>query len=197
MAALRQYQLISVDEYLAGELTSDVKHEYLGGHVYAMAGARNAHNLIAGNFFLALGVRLRSKPCQPFNSDTKVKIYTPTQTRFYYPDGMVVCSPNPQHDSHQDQPVVVAEVLSKSSRRTDEGEKLDYYRMIPSLRVYLVIEQEEPRVVAHRRVDQGFAREEHLGLDAVIPLPEIAAELPLAELYQRVEFSPEPDDDPR
>lgn len=198
MTAVEQKSLISVEDYLAGELVSDVKHEYLGGYVYAMAGGRNSHHIIAGRFFGRMFVRLEGTPCQPYNSDTKVKIDTPTQTRFYYPDGMVICNPNATSDTYQENPVVIAEVLSKSTRRIDEGEKLDYYRMIPSLRVYLVIDQEEPRVVAHRRIDPLFMREEYNGLNAIIPLSEIGTELPLAELYDGFEFAPEPgEDEPR
>jgi len=122
MTAARPLELVSVDDYLAGELVSDVKHEYSGGYVYALAGARNIHNRVATNWALAVGQRLRGKPCEPFNSDTKVRIEFPTHTRFYYPDGMVVCEPNPADDTFQDRPVVIAEVVSESTRRIDENE---------------------------------------------------------------------------
>ncbi len=84
----------------------------------------------------------------------------------------------------------VVEVLSDSTRRTDLGEKRDAYLSIPSLKVAIFAESETPAVVVHRRKPEGgFASEEHSGLDAIIPLPEIDASLPLAELYDRVEFS--------
>src|SRR3954454_16877082 len=102
MSTARKLNLISVEEYLAGELTSPLKHEYLGGVVYAMAGARNAHNLIATNTLVALGARLRGTPCRPYNSDPKVRLRLPTQGRFYYPDVSIICRPNPQTDSFQD-----------------------------------------------------------------------------------------------
>src|SRR5262249_36690871 len=109
MTAAKKLNLISVDDYLATELTSQVKHEYLGGVIYAMAGARNAHNRIASNTLVALGYRLRGNKCLPYNSDTKVRVRYPTHVRFYYPDASVVCAPNPPNDSFQDQPVVIAE----------------------------------------------------------------------------------------
>lgn len=193
MTAARKLQLISVEDYLAGELVSKVKHEYLGGEVYAMAGARNVHNLIAGNVFGSLYGQLRGKPCRPFNSDTKIRIRLRTHSRFYYPDVSVICRPNPQDDSFQDEPAVVVEVLSRRTRRIDEGEKWDAYLAIPSLSAYLLVEQESDTVVVHRRGNGGFIREIYCGLDAVIPLAEIAAELPLAEIYDGVEFSPEVD----
>lgn len=195
MTAAERIQLVSVEDYLADELVSEIKHEYLGGFVYAMAGGKIAHNIVAVNFTAALHRQLRGGKCQVFNSDMKVRIQLPTHTRFYYPDGMVVCSSNPQDDSFQDQPIVIAEVLSRATRRTDEGEKKDAYFAIPSLRVYLLIEQESPLVTAHRRTEQGFVREVYDRMEAIVPLGQVDAELPLAEFYERVEFAPEPEPD--
>ena len=193
MSAVKQLQLISVEDYLAGELVSPVKHEYLGGFVYAMAGAKNAHNSIAVNIIGLLHAQLKGKRCRPCNSDTKVRVRSATRTRFYYPDASVVCQPNPQDDSFQDNPVVIFEVLSKGTRRTDEGEKKDAYLSIPTLRVYVLVEQETATVVVYRRGDQGFSSEVHEGLDAILSLPEIKVELPLREVYEGVEFAPEPE----
>ena len=194
MSTARKLNLIPVGDYLAGELISPLKHEYLGGVVYAMAGGRNAHNLIASNTLGALYARLRGKPCRPFNSDTKVRIRLPTQTRFYYPDVSVVCRPNPQTDSFQDEPAVLFEVLSRSTRRIDEGEKKDAYLTIPSLAVYVLVEQDTAAVVAFHRTEEGFVRGVYDRLDDILPLDEIGIELPLAEIYEGVEFTPEADD---
>lgn len=188
MSSAEKLRLISVDEYLAGELISPVKHEYVAGVVYAMTGARNVHNTISGNAFAALHSRLRGKPCRPFNSDTKLRVRLPTHVRFYYPDASVVCQPAPAAESFQESPVVVIEVLSARTRRVDEGEKRDAYLTIPSLAVYLLIEQDVPAVVALRRAENGFLRELYDGLAAVIPLGEIGTELPLGEIYEAVEF---------
>jgi len=195
MSAVPKWNLISIDDYLAGELVSPIKHEYLGGVVYAMAGARNAHNLIASNTLVALGSRLRGKRCRPYNSDTKLRLRLPHQVRFYYPDVSVICRPNSQSDSFQDEPAVLVEVISNRTRRIDEGEKKDAYLTIPSLCVYVLVEQETPAVVVFRRTEHGFVREIHQGLEAVIPLREIDVELPLAEVYDEVEFTPEPNED--
>jgi Uma2 family endonuclease len=189
---------MSVEEYLDGELNSPIKHEYVGGVVYAMAGARNVHNVIASNVLGVVHARLRGKPCRPFNSDTKIRIRLPSrgragQVHFYYPDVSVVCRPNPLTDSFHDQPTVIFEVLSQRTRRIDEGEKKDAYLTIPSLGVYALIEQETAAVVLFRQANGDFEREVYEGLDAVIPLPEIGIELPLAEVYESVEFIPEPE----
>jgi len=195
MTAAEKLNLISVEDYLAGELVSPIKHEYLGGVVYAMAGARNIHNTIASNTLGSLYARLRGRPCQPYNSDTKIRVRLPTHLRFYYPDASVVCRQNDPNESYQDDPAVIVEVLSRGTRRLDEGEKKDAYLTIPSLAVYLLIEQESAAAVLYRRTEQGFVREVYQGISAVVPLPEIEAELPLADVYERVEFSPESSED--
>src|SRR5260370_10808839 len=191
MSAAPKWNLVSVADYLANELISPVKHEYLGGVVYAMAGARNAHNLIATNGLIALGARLRGNRCRPYNSDTKIRVRLSTHVRFYYPDVSVICRPNPQNDSFQDEPAVLIEVISNRTRRIDEGEKKGTYLTIPSLCVYLLVEQEMPVVVALRRTENGFVREVYHGLDTVGPFDEIETALPLAELDEPVEFTPE------
>lgn len=190
MTALKQPSLVSVSDYLDGEEIADLKHEYLGGEVHAMAGATNRHNTISLNAGVSLSNQLRGRICQPFNSDTKIRIEQSDHVRFYYPDARVVCHPNADSDRFQDHPVVVVQVISESTRRTDLGEKRAAYLSIPSLKVLIFAESEEARVVVHRRrVDGGFAVEQHDGLDAVIPMPEIEAELQLADLYERVSFT--------
>ncbi len=195
MSAAERLNLVSVKDYLAGELASTVKNEYVGGVVYAMADTRNMHNHIAGNTFGALYVRLRGRPCQPFNSDTKIRVQLPEHVRFYYPDASVTCRPNPDSDSFQGQPVVVVEVLSRRTRRVDVGEKRYAYLTIPSLSVYMLIEQETAAVVAFCRTATGFVREVYQGLDAVVPLGEIGIDFPLAYVYENVELGPEPEDE--
>lgn len=180
---------LPVEDYLAGELVSETKHEYVAGAVYAIAGASNRHNAIAGNAFGQLFVGLQGRPCRPFNSDTKVRIDLGDGTRFFYPDAMVVCDSNADEDSFQQHPVVILEVLSPTTRRLDLGEKYQAHLQIPSLRVLLFIEQDHPAVTCHRRQPHGaFAQEVMQGLDAVIDLPEIDTTLGLADIYQGLSF---------
>jgi Uma2 family endonuclease len=194
MSAAKNLTLVSVADYLAGELVSPVKHEYLAGVVYAKAGARNVHHLIAGNVLGSLHAQLRGRRFRPFNSHTKIRIRLPTHVRFYYPDVSVICRPNPQNDSFQDEPAALFEVLSSATRRVDGGEKRDGSLTIPSLSVYILLKQEMSAAVVFRRTEQGFVRQVYQGLHPVLPLGEIETALPLQEIYDGVEFRAEPEE---
>ncbi|MCU0862343.1 MAG: Uma2 family endonuclease [Planctomycetes bacterium] len=172
-----------VSRYLADEVRSPARREYVGGHAYGMAGASNAHNQIATNLLIALGVRLRGCQCRPFHSDTKVRVRLGSETRFYYPDVSVTCRPNPPEDTWQDEPILVAEVLSPQTRRIDQGEKLLAYQSIPSLAVCVLLETDTPCLSVWRRTANGFVDEIHDRIGAVVALPELGIELPLAEIY--------------
>jgi len=191
MTAAKKLELISVEEYLAGELVSPIKHEYRGGYVYAMAGGKSPHNEIATNISGALWPRLRGKRCRPYNSDMKVRVPPPPREKYFYPDASVGCRPNPAGLSFLELPVALFEVLSKGTRSIDEGEKLDGYLTIPSVAIYALVEQGFPLVTVYRRQGEGFVPEVYEGLSATIPLPEIDTELPLSEIYDKIEFAPE------
>ena len=94
MITVEKFDPVSVADYLKGEQTAKRKHEYIGGNVYAMAGASNVHNRIATNVTVAFGSQFRDSPCEIFNSDTKVRVRAQNGMRFFYPDAMVVCKPN-------------------------------------------------------------------------------------------------------
>lgn len=187
MEPQRKDYFIGVDDYLAGELGSPIKHEYIGGRIYAMAGASTPHNRIASNLHGLLHAALRGQRCEAFTSDMKVRIRLPTHVRFYYPDVTVVCRSNPQEDAFQDQPTVIFEILSPDTRRTDEGEKKEYYLSISSLTAYALLEQDSMLVVVYRRTDDGFVRESYEGADATLSFPDIGLNLSLRDIYERVE----------
>lgn len=183
--------LISPADYLAKEKCSPVKREYLGGVIHALAGAGIRHNHIAGSAFGSLFTQLRGKGCFPINSDTKIRIDTGSQTRFYYPDAGMVCQSNPDEDHFQDQPVLIIDFLSDSTRRTDQSEKKDAYLLIPSLKAYLMIETARPEVTVYERRDGQFVASVYNDLADSIAFPELGVSLALAELYERVDFSSE------
>jgi len=191
MSSAHRRPPLSVADYLEGEEVAPVKHEFVDGVVYAMAGASVNHNRIATNAVGAFYVQLRGHRCQAFNSGMKVRIRQSHSTRFYYPDLSVVCRPNVGTDSYHDEPVVIVEVISESTRRVDEFEKREAYLSINSLSVYVLLEPNTVAALVYRRIDQGFAQENYVGMDAVIALPEIGCSLNLAECYANVDFSPQ------
>ena len=191
MSSAEKPDFINAVDYLAAECQAESKHEYVDGWVRAMAGASNRHNLITSNAQGSLWIQLKRKPCQAFNSDTKIRIQRGLSTWFYYPDALVVCDENSQNDSYQQSPVLVIEVLSRSTRSIDLDEKLNNYLLIPSLQYCLLLEQVKPRAILMRRTDAGFLRETFEGMEAAIPLEAIQCNLRLSDLYDRVDFSPE------
>ncbi|MGZ5622272.1 MAG: Uma2 family endonuclease [Methylobacter sp.] len=172
---------MSEEDYLAGELTSEIKHEYIEGYVYAMADASRNHERIAGNVFGALGNFLKNKPCEPFSSGLKIK----AGSRFFYPDVMVVCDEQNQHDYYTDSPVIVVEVLSKASRRVDETTKRIAYQSIPSLQEYVLIEQDFVDVEVCRK-SEGWVSSHYFMGDSVL-FDSIGLTLTVEEIYARVD----------
>ncbi len=183
MSTPNQVDMVSVDDYLAGQQKSDHKSEFSAGCEYALAAESREHDQIAENFYKALQANLDGVACRLFKFGTLLRVRFPTLTRFYYPDAMLVLHPNSADEPFEDRPVLLAEVVSDATRRIDEQEKRGAYQTIPSLDVYLMIEVDQTRVVVHRRTANGFASELFEGLGASVPLESIDAELPLARLY--------------
>ena len=179
------HTLLTVEEFLAAEPGYEVKHEYLGGMVYAMAGASNDHNTIAMNLYGALHARLRGRQCQAFGSDMKMRLTISTTTYFYYPDAMIFCGTTGLGPSWCERPSVIFEILSESTRSIDEREKRMAYLTLPSLDAYVRIEQERREVVIERRTNAGWQREV-LAADGIVRLPTVEVEFPVAELYERL-----------
>jgi len=176
-------QLISVEEYLEGERFSEIRHEYVGGYVYAMAGASDDHNRIAGNIFSTLQQHLRGKRCEPFGSDMKFRTANEV---FYYPDVMVACDPTDNAKYFRERPTVVFEVLSPETERTDQREKYLAYALVPSLKVYVMVSQEKCEVTVLRRGQPGhWSAKVVRSRDSTLKLPEIKAEIPLVSIYKR------------
>ncbi|TWU16862.1 Uma2 family endonuclease [Allorhodopirellula heiligendammensis] len=193
MSTARNFDSLSVEEYLAGELESDIKYEYVNGRVYAMAGGKNLHHRIASRALVALAVKLGDSECEAYNSDAKVRVQIQAKTYFYYPDAMVVCESNPDDDTYQDRPVVIVEVISESTRRIDEGEKADHYLSIPSLQAYVLLEQSVAAARVLQRNDNGqFEESVFTQPDSVITIDALDLQLPLREIYAGIAFATEP-----
>lgn len=173
------------EDYLASEVLSEVKREYVAGYVYAMAGASKTHNRIVGNLVIGLGTRLRGKRCEPFSSDMKARLQVGLTTTFYYPDVMVLCEIDETQEYFQDHPAVIFEVISPSSSRYDYQEKLLAYQTIPTLRAYVIVEQSKVHLTVYRREGVTFSSEVITDPAATLRLPEIECELAVAEIYER------------
>lgn len=175
---------ISRKEYLEGELSSKIRHEYVAGYVYAMSGGTLGHQRVAGNFLRIAGNQLLGKLCFPTGSDFKLNVQLIDGSEaFYYPDAMLICAQVGVDALFTDSPSVILEVLSPSTRRDDQTLKLRDYLTIPSLRAYILAEAETPLLTVYRRGGDGFHREMISGLDTALELPEVGVRIPLKELY--------------
>lgn len=191
MSSAEQPQCYSVEEYLAIEEQAQTKSEYIDGWIRAMTGATNRHNCVKINCLVHLVNQLKGQRCRPFDSDTKVRIDREGSKRFYYPDVQVVCQSNDQLSVFQDQPVLIIEVLSPSTRRYDLDEKMAAYLTIPSLECYIALEQHQPIAIVMRRSHGGFLRQTIQGIDQSIDLPFLGCSLPMREIYDGIEFTAE------
>ena len=176
---------ISAEEYLSGEPLSEIRHEYIDGEVFAMAGGTPKHNAISGNFHAHLWNHLRGKPCRVFIADVKVRIITSQQDIFYYPDVLVACDPNDDNEQFLRAPKLIIEVLSKSTHRLDRNEKFRNYITLPSLEEYVIAEQERPCLLIHRRSNQWVPEVIEDPAEIVV-LESVGLELPLAAFYENV-----------
>lgn len=177
---------ISEKEYLEGEKLSDIRHEYINGYVYAMAGASKRHGIIAGNVFANMRSGARGTSCTAFISDMKVR--TAETKSYYYPDVVVACDDNVD-EYYLEKPCLVIEVLSKSTEKRDRREKLLSYMKLATLKAYLLVEQHKPQVeLFYRKDDDDWWVEIFEGLDAVLKLPCPDMELTLADIYEDISF---------
>jgi Uma2 family endonuclease len=176
---------ISIDDYLEGELVSDVKHEYVNGEVYAIAGANRTHNIISMNVLALLHNHLRGTPCRVFSSDMKVGILTQSDDIFYYPDVQVSCEKN-GNDHYNAEPKLIIEVLSDSTERKDRVEKFYTYRKLASLEEYVLVAQDCLRIEIYRRRNGWDV--ELLGEGKSFQFESVGLDLTVADVYQNVEL---------
>jgi Uma2 family endonuclease len=181
----------TAQEYLARERRAETKSEYRRGEVFAMAGASRKHSLIATNVAAELGQQLRERPCEVYQSDMRVRVST---TGLYtYPDVTVVCGEPEFEDAEVDtllNPRVLVEVLSATTADYDRGGKGLHYRQLPSLQEYLLVSQDRPLIEHYvRQGPDQWLLTEWRSLDDVVNLPSIDCRLPLTEIYSKVSFS--------
>ena len=179
---------MTVEEFFDWQQRQDRNYELVDGlpvlTVKAMTGASERHDTVTVNAIIALGNRLRGKPCRPRTDDRSVQTFRGTRR----PDILVECGkPDPRSMSAAE-PRIIIEVLSPSTTRYDRFQKLEEYKLVPAVQVILLVDTEAPRATVWRRGADGWGYTELSGLEAVIDLPEIGTELPFAELYLDLSF---------
>lgn len=179
---------MTVAEFLAWEERQPFRYEFDGQRPVAMTGGTYAHATIQTNLAIALGGGLRGKPCRFVGNDLKVEV----AGRIRYPDGFVVCSPVANDITVVTDPVVIFEVLSPSTSGTDRIAKNAEYEATPSVKRYVILEQDRIAATVFSRVDGDWVGHV-LFEEAVLAMPEIGVEVPLTQFYEGLEL-PRPDD---
>ena len=183
-------QKISIDEYLEMENASSEKHEYYQGEIFAISGAKVPHNIIATNLVVALTIKLKGKSCRPFNSDQR--IHVEANTLFTYPDILIICGDiitRNNDDYNVLNPTVLIEVLSRSTKNYDRGEKFKLYRDIPTLREYVLVDSESIHIEIFRLNANNHWELEEYNKDAqTVFIQAINTPLSIEEIYEGTEL---------
>lgn len=177
---------LTYEEYVAGERTSEVKHDFVAGQLFAMSGAKRAHNLITVNISSSISSQLRSRPCLIFSPDMRVRTRDEVGT---YPDVSALCGrPEFLDDSEDDllNPTLIVEVLSESTERYDRGEKFEHYQTIPSFQEYVLASSSKPRLEVFTRQADGSWNLRTYGPGEVAKLTSLGVDLAVDDVYLKV-----------
>jgi Uma2 family endonuclease len=173
-------------DYVGLEMYSDTKHEFLDGEIYAMAGGSEEHSALAAAMIHALTNAVGDQPCRVHTSD--LRIYVEAVGLATFPDGSVICGPLEQHEPSPEatalNPMILVEVTSDSSEDYDTGPKFDYYRMIPTLRDYVVVSHRERRITVHTRGADGAWTTHSASRGERVRVFSLGAELAVDEIYR-------------
>ena len=185
--------LLTPEEYLAIERKAETRSEYLAGEVFLMAGASERHNIIVANLVGEFRVQFKKRPCKVYPSDMRVKI--PKTGLYTYPDVVVVCTKPEFEDDGNDtllNPTLIIEVLSDSTEAYDRGKKFEHYRTLNSLSHYLLVAQDKPQIEYYvRQPDGKWLFSTYAAPQDTIEIGSVESSLPLAEIYDKVEFQTE------
>ncbi|MCY7286333.1 MAG: Uma2 family endonuclease [Cyanobacteria bacterium CAN_BIN43] len=180
----------SPEEYLELEVASGDRHEYIDGQIILMTGGLPNHNQIAGNLYATLNFALRRKSYQAFMTDQR--LWIPQRRIYTYPDVMAVASPLELQEGRKDtltNPILIAEVLSKSTQSYDRGGKFAAYRTIPSVQEYILIDQHSVQVNQYiKKESNEWVFRAYEAESDVLALASVPCEISLADLYDKVEF---------
>jgi Uma2 family endonuclease len=180
----------TVDEYLALEVESETRNEYRSGEIVAMTGGTPTHNEIVGDLIFLLKAALKGKPYSIFVTDQR--LWIPERNLYTYPDSMVIPCPVELQPGRKDtvtNPILIAEVLSDSTKAYDRDEKFAAYRTISTFQEYLLIDQSQHHVEQYTKQSANqWLFTEHTGEDARLSLSSVPVEIALADLYENAEF---------
>ncbi|WP_199245105.1 Uma2 family endonuclease [[Phormidium] sp. ETS-05] len=181
---------LTPEEYLELEAQSPIKHEYIDGEVYAMAGTTDTHNTIALNLATLIRRHLRGTDCRVYFADIKAQIEK--QNCFYYPDLLVTCDPQDRETStYKRFPKLIIEVLSKKTEGFDRGDKFNDYQTLESLEEYVLVNTKHQRLEIFRRQPQGlWLYQSYSPTDGNIKLQSIDLTLAFEEIYEDVSLEP-------
>ncbi len=187
MIAVTQSNYMTPEKYLEMEEKSDVKHEYIDGYVYAMAGANDPHVTIALNTAFIIRNHLRGSGCRVYMSDMKARI--DSLKRFYYPDVMVTCdSRDAETTNHKRFPKLIIEVLSSSTEAFDRGDKFTDYQQLESLEEYVLISAKRQRIECFRKEGERWFLQTYSPDQDNFRLSSINFEGKFIDLYEDVSF---------
>jgi Uma2 family endonuclease len=187
---LQEQREYTPTEYLEIEVISEYRHEYIDGQIIPMTGGTPNHNQIAGNFYAALNFALKRQPYRVFITDQR--LWIPKKRIHTYPDVMVVAGSLEFSEGRTDtitNPLIIAEVLSKSTRSYDIDEKFAAYRTIPNFQEYILIDQYKNHVEQYCKTDdKKWIFSEYEEEDSILILSSIQFQISLADIYDKVEF---------
>jgi len=176
---------ITIDDYLAGENDGSLRHEFVDGRILAMAGASERHNIVKLNFAGTLNASVE-EPCRVFDGDMKLRVDQGADVRFYYPDVFVSCATEPDDDYVRRDAVLIIEVVSPSTERTDRYDKFAAHIGLPMLSEYALVEQAIPSIELYRR-RTGW-KVEQFGPGDSITYESIAQTMTMDQIYRRIRF---------
>ena len=183
--AVRLPKRLTTSEYFDFEKGASVRHELVGGIIYAIVGSTDRRNIIAGNLLIAFSTHLPDA-CQVFEQSMKLRIATEAAEDFYYPDFMVSCDAGDRERLFREKPSILGEVLSPSTPREDRREKFAAYTQIPTLQEFVLIAQDVPQGELFRRSNAW--RPEHFFLEDSVTFTSAGLTLPVEQIYRRVTF---------
>ncbi|TAE59924.1 MAG: Uma2 family endonuclease [Nostocales cyanobacterium] len=193
MTLAQETRYYSPEEYLELEINSEIRHEYINGLIIPMTGGTPNHNQLAGNFYAELNFALKRQPYQVFVTDQR--LWIPNKKIHTYPDIMVVKTPLEYQEGRKDtlvNPVMITEVLSKSTKSYDKDEKFAAYRTIPTLQEYILINQYTMHIEQYFKTDNNkWIFSEFTDAEENLNLASIPCQISLADIYDKVDFNAE------